>query len=237
MLNDEGRAERHSLGFSPARRCVRKHTFVDEIRGDRESKDRFMVCRRDAGRLPQVTSPCVPRVCVHVWQWHLHVLPPDHPLASRVFVERDWLITAMSHHLFLLSPSDTPLYNLTHYSSKPSQSTSSPLASNLPSWSTSAFAGTLTALSGASSATQTQHGQGGTVKIGAGQDRHVIQMIANASLDAIEEVMRKDSVMFVPVSPLFAMAASHRTSVALSGRVAGTSNPWTSSTSGRCRRS
>lgn len=26
----------------------------------------------------------------------------------------------------------------------------------------------------------------------------MIQMIANASLDAIEEVMRKDSVMFVP---------------------------------------
>ncbi len=75
------------------------------------------------------------------------------------------------------------------------------------------------------------------MKIGAGQDRHVIQMIANASLDAIEEVMRKDSVMFVPVSPLFAMAASHRTSVALSGRVAGTSSRWTSSTNGRCRRS
>lgn len=36
------------------------------------------------------------------------------------------------------------------------------------------------------------------MKIGGGQDRHVIQMIANASLDAIEEVMRKDSVMFVP---------------------------------------
>ncbi|KAJ2968952.1 hypothetical protein NUW54_g13077 [Trametes sanguinea] len=109
----------------------------------------------------------------------------------------------MSHHLFLLSPSDTPLYSLTHYSSKPSQSTSSPLASNLPSWSTSAFAGTLTALSGASSASQTQHGQGGTVKIGGGQDRHVIQMIANASLDAIEEVMRKESVMSVaPVSYL-----------------------------------
>ena len=102
----------------------------------------------------------------------------------------------MSHHLFLLSPSDTPLYSLTHYSSKPSQTTTSPLASNLPSWSTSAFAGTLNALSGATGASQAHHGQG-TVKIGGGQDRHVIQMIANASLDAIEEVMRKDSVMFV----------------------------------------
>ena len=108
----------------------------------------------------------------------------------------------MSHHLFLLSPSDTPLYSLTHYSSKPSQTTTSPLASNLPSWSTSAFAGTLNALSGAIGASQAHHGQG-TVKIGGGQDRHVIQMIANASLDAIEEVMRKDSVMFV--TPVFCM--------------------------------
>lgn len=104
----------------------------------------------------------------------------------------------MSHHLYLLSPSDTPLYMLTHYSSKPSQATSSPLASNLPSWSTSAFAGTFNALSGAASASQAQQGQGGAARIGGGQDRrHVIQMIANASLDAIEEVMRKDSVMFV----------------------------------------
>ncbi|PCH41408.1 transport protein particle complex subunit [Wolfiporia cocos MD-104 SS10] len=104
----------------------------------------------------------------------------------------------MSHHLFLLSPSDTPLYNLTHFSSKPSQAAAtSPLASNLPSWSTSAFAGTLTALSGATAATQSHHAQGGTVRIGGGQDRHVIQMIANASLDVIEEVVRKESVMYL----------------------------------------
>ncbi|KZT12964.1 Sedlin [Laetiporus sulphureus 93-53] len=104
----------------------------------------------------------------------------------------------MSHHLFLLSPSDTPLYSLTHYSSKPAQSSlSSPLASNLPSWSTSAFAGTLTALSGATSATQAHHAQGSTVRIGGGQDRHVIQMIANASLDVIEEVVRKENVMYL----------------------------------------
>lgn len=102
----------------------------------------------------------------------------------------------MSHHLFLLSPSDTPLYSLTHYSSKPAQTTAtSPLASNLPSWSTSAFAGTLTALSGATSATQAHHAQGGVVRIGGGQDRHVIQMIANASLDVIEDIVRKDNMM------------------------------------------
>lgn len=106
--------------------------------------------------------------------------------------------SAMSHHLFLLSPSDTPLYELTHFSSKPAQSTSSPLASNLPSWSTSAFAGTLTALSGASSANQQNNAaQGGGVRIGGGKDRHVIQMIANASLDVIEDVMRKENLMCV----------------------------------------
>lgn len=103
---------------------------------------------------------------------------------------------SMSHHLFLLSPSDTPLYELTHFSSKPVQTTASPLASNLPSWSTSAFAGTLTALSGASSAVQSYQVQGGGVRMGGGKDRHVIQMIANASLDVIEDVMRKDVLMW-----------------------------------------
>jgi len=102
----------------------------------------------------------------------------------------------MSHHLFILSPTDTPLYSLTHYSAKPGASVPSPLSSNLPNWSTSAFAGTITALSGASSANQ--HGQGGgTSRMGGGQDRHVIQMIANASLDVVEEVMRKENAMLV----------------------------------------
>ncbi|KAG2013899.1 hypothetical protein CC2G_010763 [Coprinopsis cinerea AmutBmut pab1-1] len=100
----------------------------------------------------------------------------------------------MSHHLFLLSPSDTPLYSLTHQSSKPAPVATSPLAANLPTWSTSAFAGTLTALSGASSAPQRT--SDGVVR-GGGQDRHVIQMIANASLDAIEDVMRKENAMYL----------------------------------------
>jgi hypothetical protein len=102
----------------------------------------------------------------------------------------------MSHHLFILSPTDTPLYSLTHLSSRLAASNpSSPLASNLPNWSTSAFAGTLTALSGASSATQ--HTQGGATRVGSGQDRHVVQMIANASLDVIEDVMKKENTMSV----------------------------------------
>lgn len=101
---------------------------------------------------------------------------------------------AMSHHLFLLSPSDTPLYSLTHFSAKASQVAPSALSANLPAWSTSAFAGTLTALSGASSVVQTS-AQGGGVRMGGGQDRHVIQMIANASLDVIEDVVRRDNGM------------------------------------------
>ncbi|KAG5646407.1 hypothetical protein DXG03_003457 [Asterophora parasitica] len=103
----------------------------------------------------------------------------------------------MSHHLFLLSPSDTPLYTLTHYSSKPAPTNPSPLSSNLPNWSTSAFAGTLTALSGASSASTHHSAAGGAVRMGGGQDRHVIQMIANASLDTIEDVMRKENTMYL----------------------------------------
>ena len=122
---------------------------------------------------------------------------PELRQQSRMRVLSVWSPSAMSHHLFLLSPSDTPLYELTHFSSKPVQNVSSPLASNLPSWSTSAFAGTLTALSGASSANQQYNAQGGGVRIGGGKDRHVIQMIANASLDVIEDVMRKENLMCV----------------------------------------
>jgi len=33
--------------------------------------------------------------------------------------------------------------------------------------------------------------------MGGGKDRHVIQMIANASLDVIEEVMRKENLMYL----------------------------------------
>jgi hypothetical protein len=100
----------------------------------------------------------------------------------------------MSHHLFLLSPSDTPLYSLTHLSIRPVSVQPSALSANLPNWSTSAFAGTLTALSGAASAPQTT-APGAAPRVGAGQDRHVIQMVANASLDVVEEVMRKEAAM------------------------------------------
>jgi len=33
--------------------------------------------------------------------------------------------------------------------------------------------------------------------MGGGQDRHVIQMIANASLDVIEDLMRKENTMYL----------------------------------------
>ncbi|KLO04834.1 transport protein particle complex subunit [Schizopora paradoxa] len=104
----------------------------------------------------------------------------------------------MSHHLFLLSPSDSPIYSLSHQSTKSTTASTNPLAANLPSWSASAFAGTLTALSGASSVSH-GHGAGGGGSAGrvGQQDRHVIQMIANASLDVIEDVMRKDGAMYL----------------------------------------
>ncbi|KZT37658.1 transport protein particle complex subunit [Sistotremastrum suecicum HHB10207 ss-3] len=102
----------------------------------------------------------------------------------------------MSHHLFLLSPNDTPLYSLTHQSSKPTTAPSYPLSSNLPSWSTTTFAGTLSALSGAAGLNQAPAG-GGAPRIGSGQGRNVVQMIAYASLDVIEELMRTNSAMYL----------------------------------------
>ncbi|KAG8931676.1 hypothetical protein FRC03_007187 [Tulasnella sp. 419] len=107
----------------------------------------------------------------------------------------------MSHHLFILSPSDVPLYQLTHQSSRPAPSTTSALSSNLPSWSTSAFAGTVAALSGASSSerpSQSVSGASGNrLSVGSGLDRHVVQMIANASLDVIEETMKMNGGMYM----------------------------------------
>ena len=147
---------------------------------------------------------------------------------SIIFYSIDTHHIVMSHHLFLLSPSDTPLYSLTHHSTKPVTSLSSPLAANLPTWSTSAFAGTLTALSGASSAPQ--HTTGGSVRMGGGQDRHVIQMIANASLDVIEDVMRKENTMCVILScttRCASMANDDSTSIGISSQL-------TSSMNGQC---
>ncbi|KAF8591507.1 Sedlin [Ramaria rubella] len=104
----------------------------------------------------------------------------------------------MSNHLFLLSPVDSPLYSLTYHSTKASASQSLPLSSNLPTWSTSAFAGTLTALSGAASVMQSGHSTGtGQRQVGSGTDRAVVQMIANASLDVVEEVMRTNNAMYL----------------------------------------
>ncbi|KAF8312709.1 Sedlin [Clavulina sp. PMI_390] len=111
----------------------------------------------------------------------------------------------MSHHLFLLSPTDTPLYSLTHLSTRPTASNPLALSSNLPSWSTSAFAGTVAALSGATSLSQNIGGglggtlgaKGGGQVVGGGQDRHVVQMIANASLDVVDETVRINNAMYL----------------------------------------
>ncbi|ELU43173.1 hypothetical protein AG1IA_02813 [Rhizoctonia solani AG-1 IA] len=106
----------------------------------------------------------------------------------------------MSHHLFLLSPTDTPLYSLTHISTKPSAPISTGLSSNLPSWSTSAFAATaaLKSRPGASSSAgerSVNTNAGATRVMGGGVDRQVIMMIANASLDVIEDVMKVNGAM------------------------------------------
>lgn len=102
----------------------------------------------------------------------------------------------MSHHLFLLSPTDTPLYSLTHLSNRPATASALPLSSNLPTWSTSAFAGTVAALSGASAAASANvSGKAAQAVVGAGQDRHVVQMIANASLDLIDETVKLNPAM------------------------------------------
>ena len=141
---------------------------------------RRILCKADGGGMSMLR--------LNISRDHIKVLNCDDYEAGRI------VKTNMSHHLFLLSPSDTPLYSLTHFSAKASQAVPSPLSANLPGWSTSAFAGTLTALSGASSVVQTNT-QGGGVRMGGGQDRHVIQMIANASLDVVEDVARRDNGM------------------------------------------
>lgn len=90
------------------------------------------------------------------------------------------------------------MYSLTHLSSRPTASSALPLSSNLPSWSTSAFAGTVAALSGASAAASANTARSSrTVPavVGAGQDRHVVQMIANASLDVVDEAVKLNSAM------------------------------------------
>ncbi|KIY46523.1 Sedlin [Fistulina hepatica ATCC 64428] len=99
----------------------------------------------------------------------------------------------MSHHFFVFSPSDTSLYACTHFSTRPSNAASSALASNLPAWPT--FAGTLTALSGAGSASHNTVGS--TTPRGGGQDRSTIHMIANAGLDAIENAMLKENAIYL----------------------------------------
>ena len=53
--------------------------------------------------------------------------------------------------------------------------------------------------------------------MGGGQDRHVIQMIANASLDVIEEVVWKENPMCVCVS-VFPLHGAHAQQVSSCSR-------------------
>ena len=102
----------------------------------------------------------------------------------------------MSYHLFIVSPVDTLLYSVTHQSSKSQQISPHPLAANLPSWSTSTFANTFSALAGASHAS-VNNAPGAGNAAARNLDRQATMMIANASLDAIEDVIKRDNAMFV----------------------------------------
>lgn len=67
--------------------------------------------------------------------------------------------------------------------------------------------------------------------MGGGQDRHVIQMIANASLDVVEEVMRKDGAMFVLLA--YYVCLSIGITQFAERCTQGILNLWTNSTSGQ----
>lgn len=143
------------------------------------------------------------------------------------------LLSIMSHHLFVLSPSDSPLYSMTHQSSKPAPSTAYPLAANLPSWGSSAFAGTFAALSGATSAAynQTPNATTAAVRL-AGQNKHVVQMIAWASLDVVEDVVKRDNGMLVGL--LLYGFLQYGTGYEMHEYIVGISKRWISSTNGQC---
>ena len=108
----------------------------------------------------------------------------------------------MSHHLFLVSPTDTALYSLAHLSGRPAAGGALNISSNLPNWSTSAYAGTVAALSGATAASASVPSKSTPAVVGAGQDRHVVQMIANASLDVIDETVKFNPAMCGPHNAL-----------------------------------
>ncbi|RXK39162.1 hypothetical protein M231_03519 [Tremella mesenterica] len=98
----------------------------------------------------------------------------------------------MSFYLAIVSPLDSPLFQLSFQSSKPSSTptTSSPF----PSWSSfSPSDEPVSARSTTQNSTSNGNGTIGSGGTGAGgqvvAERHMQQMIAHASLDSVEEVM------------------------------------------------
>lgn len=88
----------------------------------------------------------------------------------------------MSFYLAIVSPLDTPLFELQFTSSRQPQSSTS---SSFPSWSS------FTHPNGEEKAGSVNLGLGAAGGPGSGSgnaERHVLQMIAHASLDAVEEV-------------------------------------------------
>jgi hypothetical protein len=95
----------------------------------------------------------------------------------------------MSFYLVLVSPLDTPLFELSFQTSRPIPSTPQQPSSSYPSWSTFA-----------SSSGADLTGSKGAVANATGQamgDRHLMQMVAHAALDVVEEVMVGTGSMYV----------------------------------------
>jgi hypothetical protein len=94
----------------------------------------------------------------------------------------------MAFYLAIVSPLDAPLFELQFTTSKPGSSSAT--AALFPTWSTftGANGADLQPVSAASAGSLSA--QQANLGVGTGQagDRHMLQMVAHAGLDAVEEV-------------------------------------------------
>lgn len=101
--------------------------------------------------------------------------------------DRFTLLSGMSFYLAIVSPLDSPLFELSFQSARPTSTNAS--TSSFPSWSS------FTSDEAASMRQPISAGGGGNGISGGGpgggplSERHMLQMIAHASLDSVEEVM------------------------------------------------
>lgn len=90
----------------------------------------------------------------------------------------------MSYYLAIVSPLDTPLFELQFSSARPTSTSS--VAGHFPSW--SSFTGhNGSDLSHSQQQQQEQQQQQANLVLGGGE-KYVLQMIAHAALDSVEEV-------------------------------------------------